>query len=205
VHIPALALESFLGHDVKQLSLRAASGFLSRLEHSSLRHDPLFVEGMRKYVAAVRKVTTSREPALNEHASRRMANTRAHSNAAELALRSALHKLNYRFRVNYKVVPGLRRTADIAFPSLRVAVFVDGCFWHACPVHGTWPKHNAKWWREKIEANRARDLDTNQRLKEHGWTVVRIWEHENAEVVARRLSHLLSSRKGRRSAKSSKA
>ena len=198
VSIPMLPIASFLGDDSKQLSLRAASGFLGRLEHSSLRHDEAFVSAMRKYVAMMQNASASPKPPKSEDVSRRMAATRGRDNAVELGLRSALHRLGYRFRVQYKAVPGLRRTADIAFPSLRVAIFVDGCFWHGCPIHGTWPKHNAQWWREKIEANRTRDKDTDKKFRENGWTVVRVWEHENAEVVARRISHLLITRQSRR-------
>ena len=76
--------------------------------------------------------------------------------APELALRSMLHRAGFRFRVDYPVA-GTRRRADLAFPRLRLAVFVDGCFWHGCPEHGTWPKANAQWWREKITANQARE------------------------------------------------
>jgi DNA mismatch endonuclease (patch repair protein) len=84
--------------------------------------------------------------------------------------------------VHYRI-PGLRRTADIAFPKLRIAVFVDGCFWHGCPEHGTWPKQNAEWWRDKIQTNQRRDADTDSKLAEAGWQVVRIWEHEHPDAA----------------------
>src|SRR5438445_11107238 len=90
---------------------------------------------------------------------RRMQVTPRRDTPCELALRSAAHRLGLRFRVDWQL-PALRRRADLAFINARVAVFVDGCFWHGCPVHGTWPKTNAKWWRAKIEANRQRDADT---------------------------------------------
>jgi DNA mismatch endonuclease (patch repair protein) len=111
-----------------------------------------------------------------------MKSQRQRDTAAEIALRSLLHRRGLRFRVHY-ALPNLRRRADIAFPRQRIAVFVDGCFWHGCPEHGTWPKQNADWWREKIEANRRRDADTDARLGDQGWKVVRIWEHEAAEVA----------------------
>jgi DNA mismatch endonuclease (patch repair protein) len=101
-----------------------------------------------------------------------------------MALRSRLHRRGLRFRVHYSL-PELRRKADIAFPRKRIAVFVDGCFWHGCPEHGTWPKQNAEWWREKIEANQRRDAETNRRLAELGWCVIRVWEHERPESAAR--------------------
>ena len=101
---------------------------------------------------------------------------------------------------HYKILKGLRRTADIAFPALKLAIFLDGCFWHGCPIHATWPRTNAAKWREKIEANRRRDRDTDSRLKADGWSVVRVWEHEDADVVLRRLTHTLRTRLSRRSA-----
>jgi DNA mismatch endonuclease (patch repair protein) len=77
-----------------------------------------------------------------------------------------------------------RRTIDIAFPRARVAVFVDGCFWHRCPEHATWPKNNADWWRTKLEANARRDLETSDHLRACGWQVIRVWEHDDAEQSA---------------------
>jgi DNA mismatch endonuclease (patch repair protein) len=112
-----------------------------------------------------------------------MKSQRQRDTAAELKVRSELHRRGLRFRVHYPL-PHLRRRADIAFPRQRIAVFVDGCFWHGCPQHGTWPKQNANWWRDKIEVNRRRDADTDARLKEEGWSVVRVWEHEAAEAAA---------------------
>jgi DNA mismatch endonuclease (patch repair protein) len=76
-----------------------------------------------------------------------------------------------------------------------VAVFVDGCFWHGCPTHGTWPKSNAEWWRAKIEANRARDVDTDARLTTGGWVAVRVWEHEAPTSAADRIEQILKSRR----------
>jgi DNA mismatch endonuclease, patch repair protein len=111
----------------------------------------------------------------------------------ELALRSALHGAGLRFRVDYRV-PGTRRRADIAFTARRVAVFVDGCFWHGCPQHLAWPKHNSAWWRSKIEENRARDRDSDSQLEELGWTVIRFWEHSDASACADELVEFLRSR-----------
>jgi DNA mismatch endonuclease (patch repair protein) len=76
---------------------------------------------------------------------------------------------------------------DVVFPRARVAVFVDGCFWHGCPEHGTWPKHNESYWRRKIEENTRRDRDTDARLRSDGWTVVRVWEHEGVDAAVRRI------------------
>ncbi|UFN51597.1 very short patch repair endonuclease (plasmid) [Roseomonas sp. OT10] len=117
--------------------------------------------------------------------------TKGKDNRGELALRSALHRLGLRFRLQRRLLPGSTRTADVVFPAARVAVFLDGCFWHGCPVHGTWPKRNGDWWRAKIEANRRRDRDTDERLTALGWRVVRVWEHEVPAEAAERVSGLV--------------
>jgi DNA mismatch endonuclease, patch repair protein len=106
----------------------------------------------------------------------------------ELALRRALHAMGFRYRVDRAPVRGLRRRADIVFPAARVAVFVDGCFWHGCPDHGTWPKSNGAWWRAKIQANKSRDADTNELLAQAGWRVIRVWAHEDPEVAAKEIA-----------------
>lgn len=111
----------------------------------------------------------------------------------ELALRSAVHRLGLRFRVDWPL-PGTRRRADLAFVTPRVAVFVDGCFWHGCPVHATWPKANAAWWREKLAGNVARDRDTDARLRRAGWRVLRFWEHADMAKAARRIEHVVRRR-----------
>jgi DNA mismatch endonuclease (patch repair protein) len=85
----------------------------------------------------------------------------------------------------------LRRRADVVFTAAKVAVYVHGCFWHRCPEHGTLPKASAEWWLEKLEANRRRDLDTRERLEDAGWTVVEVWEHEDAELAAERIARLV--------------
>lgn len=106
----------------------------------------------------------------------------------ELALRSALHRAGLRYRVDYRVGEG--RSAprpDIAFPRLRIAVFVDGCFWHQCPEHGVMPKSNRAFWEPKLQANVERDARQTQHLEDAGWIVIRIWEHEPAEEGAARI------------------
>ncbi len=87
--------------------------------------------------------------------------------------------MGLRYRVDHPVLKKPRRKGDIVFTRLKVAVFVDGCFWHGCPKHGTWPKANAEFWRDKIKTNISRDLETNRLLKDAGWKVIRIWEHED--------------------------
>lgn len=103
-----------------------------------------------------------------------MRNTPTRDTPAELAIRRVLHARGFRYRVDVSPEKGLRRKADIVFRSARVAVFVDGCFWHKCPEHGSAPKANAAWWRDKLNANVWRDRDTDARLTEAGWTVVRV-------------------------------
>lgn len=86
------------------------------------------------------------------------------------------------------------RTMDICFVTARVAVFVDGCFWHGCAAHGTWPRANAEFWRAKIMANRARDLETTEILEAAGWQVVRVWGHDSVDESAQRIATMVASR-----------
>lgn len=104
--------------------------------------------------------------------------------APEMALRRELHARGLRYRVNRRPVTELRRSADIVFTKARVAVFVDGCFWHACPVHGTVPAANRSWWTAKLSANSERDKNTDTALRDAGWRVVRCWEHDDPRNVA---------------------
>lgn len=128
-------------------------------------------------------VRTSTDP----RTSARMSRQRTRDTAAEWALRRLIHARGLRYRVD-AVLPGLpRRRADILFPRQKVAVFVDGCFWHGCPEHKTAPKSNAAWWATKIARNIERDRETDTHLAELGWKVVRIWEHENPECAADRV------------------
>ena len=106
----------------------------------------------------------------------------------ELALRRALHARGLRYRLDVAIVPGTRRRVDIAFPNAKVAIFVDGCFWHRCPSHGTSPSSNADWWAAKLDGNVARDRDTDVRLGSAGWTVFRVWEHEGMVAAAERVA-----------------
>ncbi|MVO84723.1 DNA mismatch endonuclease Vsr [Streptomyces sp. p1417] len=110
--------------------------------------------------------------------------------APEVAVRRLLHARGLRFRVNVPV-PGMpRRTIDIAFSKAKIAVFMDGCFWHGCPEHATSPKANAEWWRAKLDKNMARDLHTTEHLETSGWTVLRFWEHEDANAVAKIIARI---------------
>ena len=127
----------------------------------------------------------------SESASRRMSNTGQRDTPAEMKIRRRLHGMELRYRVDFPVLKGLRRRADIVFTKVRVAVFVDGCFWHGCPEHGTWPKSNAGFWRDKIETNGRRDRDTDERLAAAGWKVIRVWEHEDPDETAERIARIV--------------
>jgi DNA mismatch endonuclease, patch repair protein len=121
-----------------------------------------------------------RQPfASSEAVRRRMSVQRREGTAPEIALRRALHASGLRYRLHRAPVPSLRRKADIVFGPARLAVFVDGCFWHGCPDHGR-RRHdvNGWYWPAKIAGNRRRDDDTDRILAAAGWRVVRIWEHE---------------------------
>ena len=113
-----------------------------------------------------------------------MAVLRRRDTRPELELRRRLHALGLRYRVAYPIPGQRRRTIDVAFPRSRVAVFVDGCFWHGCPEHGTRSGSNSEWWVRKLDANRARDLDSARVLGELGWQVLRFWEHEDPDASA---------------------
>jgi DNA (cytosine-5)-methyltransferase 1 len=128
----------------------------------------------------------------------RMRVTRQRDTPGEVALRQILHARGLRFRVDKTILPGLRRRADIVFPRAKMAVFVDGCFWHSCPTHKTQPKANAKWWARKLAMNRQRDIDTNRQLRKGGWYVERIWEHETPAAAASRVIKLVHERLRRR-------
>jgi DNA mismatch endonuclease (patch repair protein) len=113
----------------------------------------------------------------------------------EIALRSALHKLGLRFRKHASPVRGLRCRADVVFRPARVAVFVDGCFWHRCPEHGTSPETNSPYWTAKLDRNVNRDRRNDQALAAAGWKVVRVWEHEQPDDAARRVAAIVAARR----------
>src|ERR1700722_7709284 len=125
-----------------------------------------------------------------------MQSNKARDTKPEVALRSAVHALGLRYRVSERPIRELRRTADLVFTRAKVAVFLDGCFWHGCPAHHTVAVTNADFWAEKVETNKARDRDTDRRLSEAGWTSVRVWEHEDSEEAAIRVRDAVTQRRG---------
>lgn len=109
---------------------------------------------------------------------RSMLGNRSRDTSPELALRSLVHAAGLRYRVAAKPLPKMRRTADLVFRPVRVAVFIDGCFWHGCPEHFVPPKTNPSYWESKIGGNVTRDRNTDERLMDDGWLVLRFWEHQ---------------------------
>lgn len=124
----------------------------------------------------------------------RMMKQRQRDTKPEIALRSAMHARGWRYRVDFAPLPAQRRRADMVFTRERVAVFVDGCFWHRCPDHGTIPQNNRDWWITKLEGNVSRDLDTDARLVTAGWGVMRFWEHEGTSDAVSKLEAVLRER-----------
>ena len=124
-----------------------------------------------------------------------MRRQRRRDTTPELAIRRLVHARGLRYRVDAPLpIDGVRRRADLLFTRARVAVFVDGCYWHSCPLHSTTPKANRDWWSHKLATNVTRDQDTDRRLHEQGWAIVRIWEHEEPAEAASRVVVAVTSR-----------
>ena len=134
-----------------------------------------------------------------------MTHNRGKNTRPELAIRSEVHRRGLRYRVNARPILKVRRSADLVFAGARLAVFVDGCFWHRCPAHFQMPATNTEFWATKINANEQRDRETNALLVAAGWQVLRIWEHETVidaaitiEEAIRRAKPVSKSRPARR-------
>lgn len=123
-----------------------------------------------------------------------MKGNRKRDTRPEVALRSALHRAGLRFRCDYPIrVPGRRLVrVDVAFTRQRVAVFLDGCFWHCCPKHSKIPRSNRSYWEPKLARNVQRDADTDAALADVGWHAIRVWEHEDPGDAARRVRDTLA-------------
>ena len=124
----------------------------------------------------------------------RMRRQRQTDTACELAVRRLLYSCGLRYRIDCRPEADLSRRADIVFRSAKTAVFIDGCFWHQCPLHWQAPKRNASWWTKKISANAYRDRQTSNLLECKGWLVIRAWEHENPNTIARRIAEAVRQR-----------
>ena len=129
----------------------------------------------------------------SEATRRRMSRQARRDTRPELMLRRELHRRGLRYRVHRRPLPAVRREADVVFSRQRVAVFVDGCWWHRCPEHATVPKTNTAWWQEKLDRNVARDRETDRLLTDAGWQVIRIWEHETPSAAADKVADALES------------
>ena len=125
-------------------------------------------------------------------AAKRMRNTGQRDTDIELSLRKALHGEGFRYRLQPRLQGITKSRPDFAFISLRVAVFVDGCFWHNCSRHGTLPKQNRAWWRRKLSRNVERDRRHDAELRAAHWTVVRVWEHEGIPGAVKRVTRALA-------------
>ena len=120
-----------------------------------------------------------------------MLHNRGRDTKPELAIRREVHRRGMRYRVAVRPAKSVRRSADLVFTRARVAVFVDGCFWHCCPEHFRIPATNRDYWEPKLAANVARDRQTDELLATHGWTVIRVWEHEVAIEAATRIENVV--------------
>ena len=139
---------------------------------AGLVRDEVLPEGSQASSTAVRAVMTA---------------NRGRDTKPELLIRSVLYHQGLRYRINVRPLPDLRRTADIVFRKARVAVFVDGCYWHGCPDHYRPAMKHSRFWQDKIQGNQARDAETNRILRDEGWTVVRVWEHEDPNEAAKKV------------------
>jgi DNA mismatch endonuclease, patch repair protein len=140
--------------------------------------------------------TASRSWASSPAVRARMQRQQTRDTQPELAVRRILHAAGLRYRVDSPPLPTLRRRPDVVFGPARIALFIDGCFWHGCPDHGARPTHsNTRYWAEKIRRNRERDHNTDAELERLGWISIRVWEHENPQEVAERVIRLVKSRR----------
>lgn len=171
--------------------------YLGEVEHETRREN--LAEAWRRAIERGHVLPEEGTPASSWAASRSvraaMRGNRSRDTAPEKLLRKHLHERGVRYRVSHRPMASVRRTADVAFPGVRVAVFVDGCFWHGCPDHCRWPGTNEEFWRDKIEGNRARDSETNRLLEQSGWLPVRVWEHEDPSEAAAKIIALVRARR----------
>ncbi len=136
-------------------------------------------------------VSVPRPAPLNAAVSAQMSRMPRRSTGPEMAVRRELHRRGLRFRVNFTALPG---RPDLVFTRARIAVFVDGCFWHRCPDHATMPRNNREWWSAKLERNVARDGEKDAALQALGWVPLHVWEHEGPGDACDRIERLWRSR-----------
>lgn len=136
----------------------------------------------------------ARPAAISKTVSDAMRRMPEHSTGPEMAVRRLLCQQGLRYRVQFPVPGSPRRSIDIAFPSKKMAVFIDGCFWHGCTEHRNIPEHNRTWWQSKIDQNQSRDGDTDEKLRDAGWLVLRYWEHDSAEQIVSKVNDVIGMR-----------
>lgn len=140
-------------------------------------------------------MTPKQSWASTPHSRQVMLGNRSRDTKPELAVRRACHALGLRYRVDTRPLEALRRRADLVFPTERVAVFVDGCYWHGCPDHYVASKSNVTYWADKIQSNKRRDSATDEALRDAGWVSLRIWQHENPDSAAARVATIVRARR----------
>lgn len=179
------------------LSHRATTGFLSRLDESGMKVPPAFYRDLEEHQTATRPALVPATPswASSDGARRRMKSQRGKDTKPEFALRRLLHRRGLRYRLQVRPSGLLRKRVDIAFMTEKVAVDVRGCFWHRCVLHGTAPMANAERWADKLDRNVARDAHTIKVLTELGWHVEVVWEHEDPEKAAERVTAAVLARR----------
>jgi DNA mismatch endonuclease (patch repair protein) len=136
--------------------------------------------------------TANRPKASSEQVSAQMKRMPREGSGPEMRLRRILHARGLRYRTNLRSLPG---TPDLVFSAAKIAVFVDGCFWHRCPEHGTMPKANGDWWQEKFDRNVERDRRVDGELEELGWFPIHVWEHEDPSAAADQVEQLWRERR----------
>jgi DNA mismatch endonuclease Vsr len=211
---PYRHLADFLSREsATPLSHRAAKGFLARLRESQRPIPDNFIQDLQDHIDLMSETRRGRvalsallvadtdTPGKGSWASSPEARHRMQANgpkntAPELALRKELHRRGLRYRLHCRAAPEVRNKLDIVFGPSRVCIDVRGCFWHACPRHGTWPKANSDHWREKLRQNVERDTALGGRLEAAGWTVVVVWEHDDPKIAAAFIEDIVRSRRG---------
>lgn len=136
--------------------------------------------------------------AMNLATRKSMQSNRGRDTSFELRVRRELHRRGLRYRVDTAPLARLRSRVDILFPGVRIAVYLDGCFWHACPIHGVTPNAHADHWAPKLAANKQRDVEAVDALQAAGWTVLRFWEHEDNAAVVSTIEAAVREASGRR-------
>ena len=179
--------ESYLGEVDQTTRAANLSQAWLRVRAPGIAQAPTLIEANSTAKVSAKRRSWASSPAVRAV----MRGNKSRDTRPELAVRSAAHALGLRYRVGVSPLPGLRRTADLVFSRAKVAVFVDGCFWHGCPEHHRPARRNSEFWTAKINGNITRDADTDLRLRDAGWRVIRIWEHESPGHAASKIEAIV--------------